>query len=619
MRGRKPFRRKTDRLPVLLFSILLAVCLTVACALASESDRMPDIDSSQELSLTVTMTYTDPNLETDNVIPMSGVEVRLVQVASLTVNGGSADYTLLDAYAECGIELAGMNASESADAAEILAALVGKNGSADGMTATTDSEGKAVFSGLEAGMYLVFQEESANTAYRVDAIVTMLISVPYPQTEADGNSWIYTVETYPKTELSGPKNNGTITVTKELYNTETDLTYYSPEGEALVFYVGLFTDEACTQQVEGTTDLALTFVNSSSASVTFENLTTDQTYYIAETDGNGTVLSGVTIDGVTFQTDYPNGQAISVTRDETDASITFRNTTDGVPEEYYYGGTLTITKKTLCGTEDFITTGTYYAGIFADAAYTILAGDVVELKLEQASSVSVDVRLYFGTDVSDSVTCYVTETDSNGTPLSNDSSLGFTFTLSKEDGMVTLSNENPNEEIVITNVFEETETETEPEASTEPPSEDSTEAPTEPSTEAFTEAPTEPSTEAATEASTEPSTEALTEASTEPSTEETTEPPLPDSYMQSEPLEEETDFLEIATESEYWEENPETTATETGSSESSTESVPSTESNDSDSPQTGDHTPIRFWIMVMLAGLCVAIGSCLYRKQAENR
>lgn len=611
MRGRKSFRRKTGRLPVLLFSILLAVCLTIACALASESDRMPDLDSSQELSLTVTMTYTDPNLETDNVIPMSGVEVRLVQVASLTVNGGSADYTLLDAYAECGIELAGMNASESAAAAEVLAALVGKNGSADGMTATTDSEGKAVFSGLEAGMYLVFQEESANAAYRVDAIVTMLISVPYPQTEADGNSWIYTVETYPKTELSGPKNNGTITVTKELYNTETDLTYYSPEGEALVFYVGLFTDEACTQQAEGTTDLALTFVNSSSASVTFENLTTDQTYYIAETDGNGTVLSGVTIDGVIFQTDYPNGQAVSVTRDETDASITFRNTTDGVPEDYYYGGTLTITKKTLCGTEDFITTGTYYAGIFADAAYTILAGDVVELKLEQASSVSVDVRLYFGTDVSDSVTYYVTETDSNGTPLSNDSSLGFTFTLSEEDGMVTLSNENPDEEIVITNTFEETEMETEPEASTEPPSEDSTEAPTEPST--------EPSTEATTEAPTEPFTEAFTEASAEPSTEETTELSLPDSYMQSEPLEEETDFLEITTESDYWEENPETTATEIGSSEGSTESVPSTESNDSDSPQTGDHTPIGVWLMVMLAGFCVAIGSCLYRKQTENR
>ncbi|MCD7746561.1 MAG: hypothetical protein LUI13_14990 [Lachnospiraceae bacterium] len=460
MKGREPFRRKMSRLSVLLLVSFAAFFLMTAGASASESDRMPEIDGSQELSLSVTMTYTDPNLETDNVFAMSGVEVRLVQVASLAVNGGSADYTLLDAYARSGIELAGMTASESSEAAEALAALVGENGSSEGKTATTDSEGKAVFSGLEAGMYLIFQEESANAAYGVDAIMTMLISVPYPQTASDGNSWIYAVETYPKTELSGAKTNGTITVTKEFYDIEANQTYYSPEDEEVIFFVGLFTDEACTQRVEGSIDLPLSFVNSSSASATFKGLTTDQTYYIAETDGSGNVVTSVTKDGTIFQAAYPNGQAVTITQDQPDGSITFRNTTAGIPEHYYYGGTLTITKKTMFGEEPYVTTGTYYAGIFTDAAFTTLAGEVVELKLEDASSVSVDVRIHMADD-SDEVTYYVTETDSKGTPLSNDDNLGFTFKLSKEGGTITLNSKNLKDEIVITNEYEQVETQTE--------------------------------------------------------------------------------------------------------------------------------------------------------------
>ncbi|MCD7882232.1 MAG: hypothetical protein LUI87_00770 [Lachnospiraceae bacterium] len=613
--GTELFRRKPGCLPVLFLTMLLAFCLTAVAASASESDRMPDIDSSQELSLTVTMTYTDPNLETDNVVPMSGVEVRLVQVASLAVNGGSADYTLLETFAGSEIELAGMNASESSEAAEVFADLAtgrsknstaesrnnsstgsgeistaksgnnsstgngdnssaenggntsagnGQNISADVKTATTDSEGKAVFTGLEAGMYLVFQEEGANTVYQVDAVMAILISVPYPQLTADGNSWIYAVETYPKTELSGPKNNGSITVTKEFYDTTADMFYYPPEDEEIVFYVGLFTDEVCTQQAEGTADLPITFLNSSSASVTFENLTTDRTYYIAETDGSGNVISSVTRNGVVFYADYPDGQAVTITRDETEASIRFRNTTPGLPDRYYYGGTLTITKQALYGEEDYVTTGTYYAGIFADAEFTTLAGDVVELKLENASSVSVDVQVYFGTEETDSVTCYVTETDENGTPLSNDSDLGFIVSLSKEGGMVTLNSENARDEIVIMNSFEKIEIETELE--TEPgwisETETESEAETEPTE-------TEP-------AETEPKTES------EPET-ESKQPP-------------ETESGQTAETNPDFSSDPNETEPETDGKTSVTST-----------PQTGDGTPLAMTIAIMAAALLILL------------
>ncbi|MCD8396284.1 MAG: hypothetical protein LUD12_03710 [Lachnospiraceae bacterium] len=92
----------------------------------------------------------------------------------------------------------------------------------------------------------------------------------------------------------------------------------------------------------------------------------------------------------------------------------------------------------------------------------------------------------------------------------------------------------------------------------------------------------------------------------EASTEEAAKPTLPSGYMQSEPLETETDFLDITTESDYWEKYPETSATETGTSDGTAESA------DSASPQTGDTTPVGFWLIVMLTGFCVLIRNSLH-------
>ena len=179
MLRRTPNRQKKTfgRLAAVLITAALLGCMMVMGVVASEADRMPALDAGMTGSLKVTMTYMDPNLETDNVKIMPNVQVKLAQVAGLQVNGGSADYTLLDAYKDTGIELAGMTASESASAAEKLAPLA--TGS-DILTAVTDSNGIATFEGLEPGMYLVFQDTDANTAYRVDAIATFLIAVPYP-------------------------------------------------------------------------------------------------------------------------------------------------------------------------------------------------------------------------------------------------------------------------------------------------------------------------------------------------------------------------------------------------------------------------------------------------------
>jgi len=98
----------------------------------------------------------------------------------------------------------------------------------------------------------------------------------------------------------------------------------------------------------------------------------------------------------------------------------------------------------------------------------------------------------------------------------------------------------------------------------------------------------------------------------ETSTEEATKPDLPSGYMQSEPLETETDFLHITTESDYWEKYPETAKTESGTSDGEAESA------DSASPQTGDGTPVGFWLLMMLSGIGVMIGSFLHRRRGMS-
>ena len=463
-RKKKGFRRMATA----MMTAFVLVCLTVMNSMASETDlekyRMPNLDGSTG-TLTVTMKYTDPNIESDteNQKVMPGVVVKLAKIANLAVNGGSADYTLLEAYEGAAavedISLAGMTVEQSNTLAQVLEPIVSADEKAAGVQEqTTNEEGKAVFSNLEPGMYLVYQDKEANTAHRVDSIATFLISVPYPvvsdgdSVETTENAWNYNVEVTPKTELDGPKNNGVIHITKELFNADDQLPFYPPENEELIFYVGLFNDEACTDQVEGTTDQPLRFYNSRTATATFENLTTDKTYYIAETDGKGNAeKTAIRGKGIIFYPTYPDGQQVSITRFEPETDYAFQNVTYGLPDEYYYGGTLSITKKTKQGTEDYDTNDVFYAGIFNDANFTSL-NQVVKLDMNGGNTVTVPFETYIGLKKDDTVTYYVTETDENGTPL-NEAEQQFQISVDKTDGKVVLTTSASDDTVVITNDF----------------------------------------------------------------------------------------------------------------------------------------------------------------------
>ena len=211
----------------------------------------------------------------------------------------------------------------------------------------------------------------------------------------------------------------------------------------------------------GTSDMPLRFLNSDTATAVFENLTTDTTYYIAETDGQGNVIpSAVRGENILFEALYQNGQSVAITRQNPESEILFQNTTRGLPIDYYYGGTLTITKKTEMDGAEYETDDVFYAGLFTDKNLRTRYGDVITLKMNGSSSVSIPLEVNIGTSEDESVTYYVAETDKDGKPLG--SGQEFTISLNKPDGKVTLTPASPDDEVIITNKFtEEVQTEIE--------------------------------------------------------------------------------------------------------------------------------------------------------------
>lgn len=448
-RGISDRRKKRMRgIGTILTVLFLTGLLASLCMAAPEEQRMPALEEGKTGTLQVTMKYKDSNTNTDRT--MSGVEVKLAQVASVKNEGGFAEYTLLSAYESSKIKLDGLTASESNQAAETLALLADESSV---KTAVSDSTGTVTFEGLEPGMYLVFQKEGANAAYLVDDISTFLVQVPYPQIQEQGNVWQYQVEAYPKTELVGAYNNGRILVKKHLYNLMDELNFYPPQNQEVVFYVGLFTDPDCTVRAYGTADQPLRFWNSDTAETAFENLATDKTYYIAETDGRGNVKESVLWgEDTVFAAEYPQGQTVTITRQNPEGEITFRNVTAELPKDFYYGGTLTITKKTLKDGQAYETAQVFHAALFTDSEFKNRYSGVIDLDMNGASSVSVPIEVSVGKEAGVPVTYYVTETDENGKALKKDGQ-EFTFTLDQPGGKVTMSTDSPEAEVVITNKF----------------------------------------------------------------------------------------------------------------------------------------------------------------------
>ena len=262
------------------------------------------------------------------------------------------------------------------------------------------------------------------------------------------------------TVITEDPSNCSIVVTKQTIDALSDELVTVTEGQ---FYVALFSDEAMTQRVGDVQAISFNG-NQASSSVTFENLKRG-TYYVAETDADGNVITTGEYGGGAYVPQYPNGNSVVITENASSANFTFNNGFVVMPDDgFYIAKTITITKKvkSISG-KDKNVNNTFYAGIFADANYTKLSDtvsqNIVALDLNGNSSVSAEVQVTVP-DNDEALELYITEVTADGTPVETLDDFGYNVEI--DNASVTLSETSADAAVTITNTsVEEEEVESE--------------------------------------------------------------------------------------------------------------------------------------------------------------
>lgn len=131
--------------------------------------------------------------------PLQGISFRVYRVASLGTDGAGAAYVPLapfrkDAKGET-VRYEGMSTEESIAAAAWFSTLTSR--AAGSVSGTSGSDGRAVISGLEDGMYLIVQTDSSGAE---GIFSPFLVSVPELKKEKSGISRLNEVTAEPKYE-----------------------------------------------------------------------------------------------------------------------------------------------------------------------------------------------------------------------------------------------------------------------------------------------------------------------------------------------------------------------------------------------------------------------------------
>lgn len=174
----------------------------------------------------------------------------------------------------------------------------------------------------------------------------------------------------------------------QVYAKDTTSGTYAKE-KRYTYYAALFADKARTQKVSDVKEIT---VSGLSGSASFSNLEKG-TYYLAETDEYGNVLSASDIHGTECKIEYSDGGKISVSASSAQAVI--KNVYSSLPKGYRHTATLTITKKLQTASGEAQTdTKTFYAGIYRKKDFSDTP-TVVALNLKNASEASRSAEFCF--------------------------------------------------------------------------------------------------------------------------------------------------------------------------------------------------------------------------------
>lgn len=376
-------------------------------------------------------------------------------------NGTEGSWQLDSTLAGTGISLKDLVYASDFDKAALELSKQPGLDSIASVSGKTDANGSLTFSDLDWGMYLVVEDGESEYG----TVSPFLASLPYIQDGVQQSD--LTIE--PKAEPPLEDGNGRIEVTKRVGRLDETLLEVVDLvlTEDVSYYVGIFKDQQ--GRIPYGTDYIkeIPMKGISQGTATFENLPAG-TYYIFETNKEGTAypLDTKQVDqtsewickldeGTTTQEVVIDGKAASPA-----GKVGFYNQYYSMGDQFYYVGTLYISKQVKDGEEKITVPEKFYAGIFKDKAGKELYS--VE-ELQQNGTITVELPLG-GENGNEEITYYVYETDKDGKRVDSDS---FGYTVSGE-GKAELRSGNWEATISLVNTKKAEETEkTETESSTE--------------------------------------------------------------------------------------------------------------------------------------------------------
>jgi hypothetical protein len=162
---------------------LITAVLAALCVLSLVPTTAHAIGPS---NLTVVMKYGDA--------PLGGIGVAVCRVADAQEGNGWADYTATQAFSGARADFTDLTKAKNIALAATLDAYASAR-NIPRSAKSTDAGGKATFSDLPAGLYLVAQTDSESSEY---IIAPYLVTVPVMNERT--RAWNYDVTAYPKTE-----------------------------------------------------------------------------------------------------------------------------------------------------------------------------------------------------------------------------------------------------------------------------------------------------------------------------------------------------------------------------------------------------------------------------------
>jgi len=164
---------------------ILSFAIAAACILALVSGAAHAAVPGPS-TLTVVMQYNDR--------PLRGIDVAVCLVADMREEHGVISFAATPAFSGARADFTNLTAERNLALATSLHAYAAANDFARTRN-VTDAQGRAVFTGLPAGLYLVAQVESGDSEYIIDPYLAMV-----PAANERLRAWNYNVTAYPKTE-----------------------------------------------------------------------------------------------------------------------------------------------------------------------------------------------------------------------------------------------------------------------------------------------------------------------------------------------------------------------------------------------------------------------------------